>query len=177
VIWAAVSARAFAAEVWGLGDTPARAVAAGWDGKNYFGLALPLQSVASQVTKLSQQYLAYPVFQYFHSGEAAKSPIVGLARLDQILMISAHGVPRDLRTPAVILNSVRSTVSNVLQSLPQKFVEPADEPLPLPSLDIHDHDHPAPSEEEFVDGVGSEQGRRKQLRGLLNAHGWGEDEI
>lgn len=114
VISAAVSARAFAAEVWGLGDTPAAAVAAGWDGRSYSGLALPLQSVASQLTKLSQQYLAYPVLQYFHSQEAAKSPIVGLARLDQILMIAAHGVSQDVRTPAVILNSVRSAVANVL---------------------------------------------------------------
>jgi hypothetical protein len=178
VISAAVSARAFAAEVWGLGDTPAEAVAAGWDGKNYSGLALPLQSVASQLTMLSQQYLAYPIFQYFHSGEAAKSPIVSLARLDQILMIADHGVPRELRAPAVILNSVRSAVSNILQSLPQKFVEPADEPLPVPSLGaVHDHHHLAPSEEEFVDGVRSEQDRRKQLRGLLNAHGWGVNEI
>lgn len=178
VISAAVSARAFAAEVWGLGDAPAEVVAAGWDGKNYSGLALPLQSVASQLTKLSQQYLAYPVLQYFHSGEAAKSPIASLARLDQIVMIAAHGVPRDLRAPAVILNSVRSAVTNVLQSLPQKFVQPADDPLPVPSLgSILQREYPAVSEEEFADGVRSEQDRRRRLRGLLNAHGWGDHGI
>jgi len=178
VISAAVSARAFAAEVWGLGDTPAEVVAAGWDGRNYSGLALPLQSVASQLTKLSQQYLAYPVLQYFHSGEAAKSPIASLARLDQIVMIAAHGVPRGLRAPAVILNSVRSAVTNVLQSLPQKFVQPADDPLPVPSLgSILQRGYPVVSEEEFADGVRSEQDRRRRLRGLLNAHGWGDHGI
>ena len=178
VVSAAVSARAFAAEVWGLGDTPAEAVAAGWNGENYSGLALPLQSVASQLTKLSQQYLAYPVFQYFHSGEAAKSPIVALARLDQILMIAAHGVPQDLRTPAVILNSVRSAVTNVLQSLPHKFVQPADIPLPPPSLgSMKNEGQPTVSDEELADGARSEQDRRKQLRGLLHAHGWGVDDI
>lgn len=178
VISAAVSARAFAAEVWGLGDTPAEAVAAGWDGRSYSGLALPLQSIASQLTKLSQQYLAYPVFQYFHSQEPAKSPIVGLARLDQILMIAAHGVPHARRPPPVILNSVRSAVVNVLQSLPSKFVEPADEPLPVPSLSpIHQQDQSAPPVEDFARELRSEQDRRKRIRGLLNAHGWDVDDI
>lgn len=93
-------------------------------------------------------------------------------------MIAAHGVSQDVRTPAVILNSVRSAVANVLQSLPAKFVEPADDTLPLPSLGlIRSEDHPARSGEDFAHSVRSEQNRRRRLRGLLNAHGWGVDEI
>jgi hypothetical protein len=178
VISAAVSARAFAAEVWGFGDTAAKAVAAEWDGDGYSGLTVPLQSVASQLTKLSQQYLAYPIFQYFHSHQAGKSPIVGLARLDQVLVIAAHGAPHRCRPPEVILNSVRSAVIDVLDSLPRKFVKPARDPLPTPSLaSLRDQGQPVVSDEDFASAIQSEQERRKRLRGLLNAHGWGVDDI
>ncbi|TCJ38883.1 ion channel [Parafrankia sp. BMG5.11] len=178
VISAAVSARAFAAEVRGLGNTPAEAVAAGWDGNSYSGLSLPLNSIASQLTKLSQQYLAYPVFQYFHSDEAGKSPIVGLARLDQVLMIAAHGVPDRFRPPEVILNSARSAIVNVLEALPKHFTKPGDAPLPIPSLDaLRSRGQPVVPEDEFAIEVGSEQDRRKRLHGLLIAHGWGVEDI
>lgn len=178
VISAAVSARAFAAEVRGLGNTPAEAVAAGWNGTDYSGLALPLQSIASQLTKLSQQYLAYPVFQYFHSDQAAKSPIVSLARLDQVLLIASHGVPGQLRSSEVILNSTRSAIADVLESLPRQFAKPANDPLPVPSLDaLRSRGQPAVSAEEFTSAIGSELDRRRRLRGLLNAHGWGVDDV
>lgn len=45
VVSAGVSGRAFAAEVDGLGSTPADVVSAGWDGSRYGDLALPLQSL------------------------------------------------------------------------------------------------------------------------------------
>lgn len=135
VVSAAVSGRAFASEVDGLGSSSADVVSDGWDGSRYGDLALPLQSLGSQLTKLSQQYLAYPVLQYFHAGDAAKSPMVALVKLDQILVVSAHGVPVESRAPTVMHNSVRSAIEDVLKSLPQKFVKPVEDGLPAPDLE------------------------------------------
>ena len=178
VVSAAVSARSFASEVDGLGSSPASIVSDGWDGSRYGDLALPLQSLASQLTKLSQQYLAYPVLQYFHAGDAAKSPMVALVRLDQILAVSAHGVPADSRAPAVMHNSVRSAIENVLESLPKRFVQPAEDGLPTPDLDPLRHaGRPALRNEEFTHLLQPEERRRRKLRGLLNAHGWSLSEI
>lgn len=178
VISAAVSARAFATEVDGLGDAPAEVVAAGWDGHNYSSLAFPLQSLSSQLTKLSQQYLAYPVFQYFHAGDASKSPIVALAKLDQILAVSAYGVPSDRRAPAVLHNSVRSAIQNVLESLPQKFVEPAEQPIPVPDLEtLSGSGLPVVATNEFQSQLSADESRRKQLAGLLRAHGWSDKDL
>ena len=141
-------------------------------------LAITYLSIASQLTKLSQQYLAYPVFQYFHSDQAAKSPIVSLARLDQVLLIASHGVPGQLRSSEVILNSTRSAIADVLESLPRQFAKPANDPLPVPSLDaLRSRGQPAVSAEEFTSAIGSELDRRRRLRGLLNAHGWGVDDV
>lgn len=178
VVSAAVSGRAFAAEVDGLGSTPADVVSAGWDGTRYGDLALPLQSLGSQLTKLSQQYLAYPVLQYFHAGEAAKSPMVAMVRLDQILAVSAHGVPTECRAPAVLHNSVRSGIGNVLESLPEKFVEPVEDGIPTPDLEpLRRAGRPVLGDREFARQLQAEEERRKKLRGLLNAHGWNVAEI
>lgn len=139
---------------------------------------MPLQTVASQLTKLSQQYRAYPIFQYFHSHQLGKSPIVGLARLDHVLVIAARGVSCRCRPPAVILNSVRSAVTDVLVSLLRKFVKPASDPLPTPPLAfLRNQRQPVVSDEEFASALEPEQERSKRLRGLLNAHGWGVDDI
>lgn len=178
VISAAVSARSFASEVDGLGSSPASVVSDSWDGSRYSDLTLPLQSLGSQLSKLSQQYLAYPVLQYFHAGEAAKSPMVALVRLDQILAVSAHGVPADSRAPAVMHNSVRSAIENVLESLPKKFVKPNQDGLPAPDLEPLRHAGlPVLRDEDFTRLLQPEQHRRKKLRGLLNAHGWSLDDI
>ena len=173
VVSAAVSGRAFAAEVAGLGSTAAEVVSSGWDGRSYGGLSLSLQSLSSQLGKLSQQYLAYPVLQYFHAGEAAESPIVALAQLDQILLVSAHGVADEHRAPTVLHNSVRSAIENALEALPDKFVQEAEEPLPLPKLSpLRDAGRPTVGDGDFAGQADSQEGRRKQLLGLLRAHGW-----
>lgn len=178
VVSAAVSGRAFAAEVDGLGSTPADVVSAGWDGTRYGDLALPLQSLGSQLTKLSQQYLAYPVLQYFHAGDPAKSPMVAMVRLDQILAVSAHGVPAECSAPAVLHNSVRSGIENVLESLPKKFVQPVEDGIPTPDLEpLRRAERPVLEDGDFARQLQAEEERRKKLRGLLNAHGWGVEEV
>lgn len=178
VVSAAVSGRAFAAEVDGLGSSPAHIVSAGWDGSRYGDLALPLQSLGNQLTKLSQQYLAYPVLQYFHAGDAAKSPIVAMVRLDQLLAVSAHGVPAECRAPAVLHNSVRSGIENVLESLPDQFVQAVEEGVPTPDLEpLRRAGRPVLQDGEFKRQLRAEEQRRKKLRGLLNAHGWSVEDI
>ena len=178
VISAAVSARAFAVEVDGLGQTAGDVVSAGWDGESYAGLSLSLQSLSSQLSKLSQQYLAYPVLQYFHAEGPGKSPIIAIVRLDQILQVSANGVPSQCGAPTVLHNSLRSAIESALDSLPRKFVEPVEEGLPEPDLEpLRASRRPVLEGPDFSLKLQSEQDRRKKLRGLLNAHGWTVEDI
>lgn len=178
VVSAAVSGRAFAAEVAGLGPTAADAVAAGWDGRSYGHLSFPLQSVSSQLSKLGQQYLAYPVLQYFHAGNPSQSPMLALARLEQILAISSGAVPEGQRTPGVLHNSVGSAIDNVLDALPSHFTQPADAPLPLPDLaPLRKLGRQTVDRSEFEASLSAVELRRKKLRGLLNAHGWDAEDV
>ena len=178
VISAAVSGRAFAVEVDGLGQTAGDVVSAGWDGESYAGLSLSLQSLSSQLSKLSQQYLAYPVLQYFHAEAPGKSPIIAIVRLDQILQVSAHGVPSERSAPTVLHNSLRSAIESALESLPGQFVQPVEEGLPAPDLQpLRQSGRRETEGPEFSSKLQSEGDRRKRLRGLLNAHGWTAEDI
>ncbi len=179
VVSAAVSGRAFAAEVAGLGPTAADAVAAGWDGRSYVHLSFPLQSASSQLSKLGQQYLAYPVLQYFHAGKPSQSPIIALARLEQILAISSRGVPeRERAPPGVLHNSVGSAIDSVLNALPSHFTKPAGAPLPLPDLGaLHTQGRATVNHSEFEVSLSTHELRRKKLRALLKAYGWDAEDI
>lgn len=171
VVSAAVSGRSFAAQVSGMGDSAAGAVAGGWNGTSYAALAYPLQSLSSEASKLAEQYLAYPVLQYFHSEDPSKSPILALASLEQVVAVARHGVPDDCRPPLVLLTSAASAISNVLDALPQRLVKPAEDPLANPSLEpLTKLARRTP--EEFGKGLQQDVERRKRLRGLVEAHGW-----
>ena len=173
VVSAAVSGRAFASQVSGLGDKPAETIAAAWDGKSYSQLALPLQTLSTEVAKLGEQLLAYPVLQYFHAKDPSKSPMVALARLEQIVAVASYGLDRKCMPAPVLLQSVRSGIESVLNSLPQRFVREASQPLRTPELEpLIQAELPHLSEDDFATSLGSEASRRKKLRGLLEAHGW-----
>lgn len=171
VVSAAVSGRSFASQVSGMADSAAGAVAGGWSGTSYAALAYPLQSLSSEASKLAEQYLAYPVLQYFHSEDPSKSPILALASLEQVVAVARHGVPADCRPPLVLLTSATSAISNVLEALPERLVQPAEDPLPEPSLELLS-DLPHRTPEEFGKGLQLDVEQRKKLRGLVEAHGW-----
>ena len=178
LVSAAVSGRAFAAQVDGLGARPAEAVAASWDGRSYAPIAIALQALSSQVAQLGEQYLAYPVLRYFHAGDAARSPIVALARLEQILAVVHHGVPRNVQPAPLLLGSVRASIGAVLDSLPRQLFRKAQEPLPAPGLDpLRTACLPHVSDREFAAALGSEAERRSRMRGLLEAHGWSPEDL
>ena len=178
VISAAVSGRAFASQVSGLGGKPAEAVAAGWNGKNYAQLGLPLQTLSAEVSRLGEQLLAYPVLQYFHAEDPSKSPMVALARLEQIVAVANYALPRNCMPAPVLLNSVRSGIENVLDSLPQKFVREAADPLKTPDLEpLRAAELPHLSADGFENSLARDAKRRKKLRGLLQAHGWSPEKL
>lgn len=178
VVSAAVSARTFAAQVSGLGSTPADAVAAAWDGSTYSALAFPLQSLAGEATKLGQQLLAYPVLQYFHAGKSNTSPILALARLEQILAIVRFGVPEAARPAAILLNSAQSAVGQAVETLARQFSTETSEPLPDPILQsLREANLPVLPVAELSAALRPHQERRRKFQGLLEAHGWSSEDL
>ena len=172
VVSAGVSGRALAANVSSLG-TPDQALAGSWNGKTYEQLAWCLQPLSSDLAVLGQRYLAYPVLQYFHSSKADTSPIVAVVRLEQLLALAGSGVPAETRPPAIIINSLRSSIEDLLDILPSKFTAPAEQTLTLPHPDeLRAIGAPVETESAFTANLQSRDPVRRRLCGLLKSHGW-----
>lgn len=174
VISAAVSARALAVTVNGLGDNADQIVAAGWNGSDFSSLNLPINSLSEKLAQLSQQYRAYPVLQYFHVSQQDKSPIFAIGRLEQILSVSSNAVKRNARAPEIFHNSLRSAIEEVLETFPDRFVRPAENALPTPELTELSLLGLSVASDQFAKELGDErtERRRKKIAGLLQEHGW-----
>lgn len=165
--------RALASEITGLGLTPAAFLESGWDGSDFRTLDLPLSGLSSQLANLSEQYLAYPVLQYYHAARAEKSPAVGIVILDEALTILRYGVPEPLRPNAAVLRSARAGVGSVLETLDSAFIRAADEVPPAPDLGrLRAAGVPLAEGPEFAAALEQLSERRRRLLGMLRTDGW-----
>lgn len=175
VVSAVVSARAFAVQVMGLGESAEDAVIAGWDGETLGGLNWPFQSANSALSNLSQQYLAYPVLRYFHPSQASSSDVLAFRRLEDMAVIAGAGVPKNHRPDPVLLNGVQSSLNSLLTSLPSRFQEtPGADPE---SPDLHRVQQagiPTVAIGEFNHAQEDRAEHRRAFAALAREHGWSE---
>lgn len=132
VIGAVVQKRAFASLVTGLGMNEEAVLKNAWDGEDFHTLDLPLDGISTQSSLLSAQYKAYPVLQDDHAAQPETSPIVALVVLDETLTVLRYGVPEGAGPNRAVLRSVRSMVTNVLDTMPSAFIPPRRTPRPHP---------------------------------------------
>ncbi|WP_375263815.1 ion channel, partial [Palleronia sp.] len=176
VVSAVVQKRAFASQVSGLGQTAAKIVASGWNGQHLRSLDLPLSSLSSQLSQMSERYRAYPVLQYYHAAERQKSPIVAVTLLDDALTLMKFGVPAEHQPSPAVLQSARASVESFLDTLPSAFIHPAPEAPPDPDLAaVADVGIPTLPQEQFVEEVEALSERRRRMLGLLRNDGWNWD--
>lgn len=122
---------------------------------------------------LTEQYLSYPILQYYHGARAAKSPAVSIFILDEAMTLLRHGVPKQYRPSVAVLHFAHARVSSYLQTLQSAFIDPADEVPPPPDLgELRAAGIPTVSDEEFADALADLKERRRKLHGLLLADGW-----
>lgn len=173
VVSAVVAKRAFAGQVTGLGATSGDLVLAGWNGTDLRGLDRQLAALSSQLGTLTQQYESYPVLQYYHAANEARSPIRAVAILDEALTMMCLGVPVEARPGRAALTSARSTVQSFLGTLRSALISPAPEPPEAPSLTpLRDEGVPTVGDDEFRRAVGELDERRKALLGVVRGDGW-----
>ena len=173
VLAAVVQKRAFAGQVSGMGKTAEEFLQSAWDGESFRTLDLPLNSLSGMLGALTEQYLSYPILQYYHGARPSKSPAVGIAVLDEALTLLRFGVPKEYRPNHAVLHSARAGVAGFLETLRSAFISPADEPPPPPDLDrLRQAGIPTVSDEEFSKALDDLKERRKKLLGLLRNDGW-----
>lgn len=173
VVAAVVEKRAFAGSVAGRGRTGADFLRNAWNGEDFRTLDLPLHSLTDQLGPLTEQYLSYPVLQYYHAAQSAKSPAIAIAVLDDALTLLRFGIPEQIRPNVAVLHSARESVRGYLETLHSASIDPAHELPPPPSLQaLREAGIPTVSDEEFSAALGGMSDRRRRLLGLVRDDGW-----
>lgn len=170
VLGAVTQKRSFADTVSGLGTDGAEIVAASWDESSFAGLDDYLRTFATKLTTLTANHKAYPVLHYFHSRGAEQAPAATIAALDEALTLIAFAVEDDVRPPALVLRSARSSVSTFLTTLESAFVDPAQRAPPPPDLDrLREEGIPVVDDEAYRSALADLDLRRRMLLGMARS--------
>lgn len=173
VISAVVDKRAFASSVHALGRTPSAMVLAGWNGHDLRSLDRQLAQLSTQLSRLTEQYLSYPVLQYYHAARAEKSPALAVAMLDDALLLLHVGVAPEARPSPADLAALRSTVETFLETLDVAFIGPAKDTPPPPDLTrLRTAGVPTVSDDDFAAVLRESEDRRRKLLGSVRNDGW-----
>jgi hypothetical protein len=173
VISAVVAKRAFASSVHSLGRTGADVVLAGWNGRDLHALDRQLADLTGQLSKLTEQYLSYPVLQYYHAARAVKSPALAVGVFDDALTLLRYGVEPEVRPDVAAVSSARATVDSFLETLEAAFIPAAPVQPPAPDLDrLRKAGVPTVDPHDFDSAVAGLDGRRRSLLGLVRNDGW-----
>lgn len=173
VVGAVADKRSFASSVFGLGSEVIPIVKKMWDGENFDQLNLLMVTFASQLSSVTQQHKAYPLLHFYHSAEKKEATAVAVSLLDETLSIVYFGTMDEVRYNQGIIDEVRSTVGDYLETLHEAFIEPADRIPELPDLkSLREAGLPVISIEEFEENMTEVSERRKKLLGGVSADSW-----
>ena len=130
------------------------------------------------LTGMVESYLAYPILNYFHSPERAKSFVLSVVTLDEALTLLYYGVENSCRPDQAALNPLRRASSAFLKTLKSAYFEPASEnPPPPPLALLKDQGIPVVSEQAFLEATKHFMLRRKLLLTLVKHDGWNWDSV
>ena len=173
VLGAVSEKRSFASDVTGLGERSEAFVQTGWNGDDFDGLDLPLDSISTQLSLLADQHKAYPILHYYHSERADRASALAVPILDDAMTLMRHGVAADEQLEPTQVADVRASTQSYLDTLESAFIDPADEPPPPPDLDrLRESDVPTTDEAAFADAVSDLDERRRKLLGIVRADAW-----
>ncbi|MGF1591195.1 MAG: potassium channel family protein [Pleurocapsa sp.] len=175
VIGGVTSKQSLASQITGLGNSAEEFILNIWDGKGFPGLDLQLISITSQLGKLTQQQLAYPVLHRYHAASPQEDSAPAVVILDDALTILKYGLQKPYRPAPSLLKSARSTVHAYLKTLASASIYPAEHVPPAPDLtSLRQAGIPVVSDEEFRRSLDDLIHRRKLLLGLVerNSFKW-----
>jgi len=174
VLSAVAAKRAFASQIHGLGGSADEFVLSGWNGRDLHGLDRQLNDLSSQLSRLTEQYLAYPVLQYYHAAGVRKSPVKAVAILDDALTLMSLGVDEAARPNGADLTSARSAVTSFMDdTLEAAAIAPAPDPPPHPRLQtLAGRGIPTVDEARYLQQTTALDDRRRTLLGLVHGDGW-----
>ena len=173
VLPAVVVTRTLASYISDLGGTPQKILARSWTGENFDSLNDHFLQLTGMVHMYTEQHLAYPVLQYFHSEHERTSSAVRLACLNEIVFLLCYGVREDVRPAPMIILPMRDALSGMAAVLEGKFIDEADVQPPLPPLAfLRDLNVPTVDDVAYFGMAKEAEQTRKFFAGLLKNDGW-----
>jgi len=170
VLDAVTQKRSFASDVSGLGSNGAEIVWTSWNGDEFEGLDVSLDTISTELNALTSNHKAYPVLHYFYSHQPSQAPAHQIPALDEALTLLRFGVPERDRPPELLLQAAHVSVENYLETLHSAFITPADRTPPPPDFDsLRNAGIPTVSDEEFEESVAELETRRRTLLGLVES--------
>lgn len=162
--------RSFASTVSGLGTQSEEILRTSWDGEEFRGLDLPLNTITTQLNTLTTNHKAYPILHYFYSQQTNQAAVVSVAILNELLTTLQFGVSEEVKPDEVLIQNAWTSVQNYLRTLHQTFVDPADSTPPPPNLDLlRDKNVPTVSDDAFFSSLEELSEHRQLLLGLINS--------
>ncbi|MBX0297460.1 ion channel [Haloarcula nitratireducens] len=178
VLDAVTQKRSFARNVSGLGRDGESIVATAWNGDEFDGVALPLNSITTSLNELIANHKAYPILHYFYTDDREAAAVMSVASLDDALTLWQRATPEEHGPADSVVESARSSVQSYLDTV-STFAPPADERPPTPDLAVlREADVPTVSQEEFDDALEGLDERRRTMHGIIqmDARQWPRSE-
>ncbi|MGC1481484.1 MAG: potassium channel family protein [Chthoniobacterales bacterium] len=174
VLSAATEKRQLAVMIRDLGRDPTTLVVESWDGQGFDRLTQRLTTTIWPMIHLHvQRHLAYPVLHYFHSNRPGTSLAVGIAVLDEALLVIAHGVAEEARPRPWALAPTLRAIGSMLEVLETRFIRTAAEAPPIPeTIGISSAGIPLADAQDFHRSIARATDRRRRLGGLVEDAGW-----
>ncbi|WP_455449513.1 two pore domain potassium channel family protein [Natrinema thermotolerans] len=173
VLGAVADKRSFASTVTGLGERSEAFLRTGWNGEDFRGLELTVESLAADLSTLAEQHKSYPILHYYHSEQASRASAVAVPILDEALMLSRYAMPEGQGLDPAIVENGRSSAQSYLETLDDSFIDPAPSVPRAPNLErLREDDVPTVSDEAFAESLADQTDRRRRLLGVVEADAW-----
>ena len=173
VLSAVVVTRTLGSYISDLGRTPIQILTRSWDGKNFDSLNDHFLDMTGMIHTFTEQHLAYPVLQYFHSEHERTATALRLAALHELVLLLCHGVAEEVRMPPMVILPMEDALEAMGRVLGSKFIKSAENAPPPPPLDLlRSLSIPTADEKDYAEAVRACEDSRRFFAGLLKDDGW-----
>lgn len=164
VVSAAVTRRQLAQSITVLGSTGPEIVLTHWsEGQISSQFSSRLQTISTQLLKVTQQHLAYPVLHYFHSTDPASSAPRAIAALDDALVLLDCAVDPDIAPGQDVLGPGTRAMQRYARTVHATGGKQARTP-PLPDVQpLRDAGVPLRQQDEYESAADEHRSRRDDM--------------
>ena len=173
VLSSVVMKRTLAAYISDIGGTANEILMRSWTGERFYGLDGHTATIGEQLHLVTEQHLAYPILQYFHSEKLRTASTVRVAALYEMAQILEEGVAPHLRLPRITIYPLLDALTGYQDVLAGAFAKPAATTPPPPSLDfLRDLGVETVDDATFAGAVERVAKTRRFFLGLVREDGW-----